>query len=1118
MKKNNWINEKFLTFHRWKICLIMKLQLIFILGFMMQSYAIVSQAQTKLVDVEFKSNTLKEVLKQLEEKTEYSVIYKDELINSNRTFTEKFNDKSITDILNKILKSTELTYTIKGRVIVILPQDESQGLEPQKISVKGIVKNEAGELVPGVTVVIKGTTSGTITDFDGNYELARVPANGILVFSFVGMKTQEMDVANQTNIDVILQNETIGLDEVVAIGYGKTTKRDLTGAVSTVSSKDFERVPATNPLQALQGRASGLQITTNSGMPGASSDVLIRGVQSINGSNSPIYVVDGIITSSINNIAPSDIESASVLKDASATAIYGARAANGVVVITTKRGTSKKGTEISLNSYIGVQTQSNLKLDLLNAQEYLDIYTEAYENAGITPPWAQTDMSYYEGVDTDWIDAITETGVTQNHELSVSGSSDKSNYYVSASFMDNDGMLIGSKYKRYQIRFNSDHKIREWIRFGNSLNIYSSQTDGINSLFHLASIKAPLTRVYEEDGDYGIIHDTSLEHMFVNPVWQANESVNKDEYKGLQGNLYLTLNLLKGLEFTTRANVEWSHNYYTDFTPGLDPSYQWSASTKNLVKKEQRQNLHWITDFLLDYNRSIADDHKIKVLLGYSLEENVYENLWGSRSETPNNSIQYLDAGDPTTQLNGNTTSDWAFVSLFGRFNYNYKDKYLFTGTIRRDGTSRLASGNRYGIFPSASIAWRITEEDFMSNLGFLDDLKLRGSWGAVGNVLSISNYGTIATLDQWNYVFDNEPAQGYTLASAVNKDLKWESTIKKNIGFDATLFDNQLYSSFNYFIEDTKDLLFKQPIASSTGLSGSPYINAGKVRNSGYEFELGFRKKINDWSYDININLSHVKNEVIDLEGRDLRTSGIEEGYPVNSFFGYKSNGLIYTEEDLNNNPQMSGKQIGDIWILDVNGTDEAGELTGTPDGEITSADRTMIGRKYPDLIYGLMGTVNYKNWGIQVQLQGIQGIDKSILGNDYNLSKDDYVFGTFHYFTALPMNHDRLILDRYNAEENPTGQWPRVSVSDTGNNREFSDFWLDDASFLRVKNINLNYNFSNSFCQKVGMGALGVYLSVQNLYTFTNFHGVEVDTTSDPLTGVPQPRTWIFGFKASF
>ncbi len=987
----------------------------------------------------------------------------------------------------------------------------------QQRSITGEVKSQKGNTLPGVTVIARGTTIGTVTNSDGEFSL-NVPADAeALQFSFVGMKTQEISINGKTNISVVMQEETIGLDEVVAIGYGTVKKGDLTGAVSTVSASDFERVPAVNPLDALQSRSPGLSITTNSGLPGSGASVQVRGVQSINGTNAPIYVVDGTITSSINNISPNDIESFTILKDASATAIYGARAANGVILVTTKRGSTTGEPVITLNTYVGLQTQSNQKLDLLNASEFLEIYTEAYENGGVTPPWDAETLKYYEGVDTDWISEIMQTGILQNYDLSVSGGNDKSNYFVSANYVDHKGMIIETDFKKYNLRFNSDHKIGDWIKFGNSLNIYATERNGLETkespggdgYYALAAIKVPITRAYEEDGSYGKIYNTTLEHMHQSPIWQAHNVIDNTQNKGIIGNLYLTLQLLKGLEFTTRGNLEWNHVYLTDFRSGLDPSYQWEGSTKNFIQKEGRQTLHWITDFLLDYNKTFGEDHVVKALLGYSLEENSYEDLWGSRTETPNNSIQFLDAGDPTSQLNGNSFSDWAFVSTFGRVNYTFKNKYLFTGTIRRDGTSRLASGKRFGIFPSASFAWRMSEESFMDGASFIDDLKLRASWGSVGNAQSISTYGTIATLAQWNYVLNQQQAQGYTLASAVNADLKWESSTKKNIGLDGVLLNNQVYFSADYFIEDTYDLLFRQPITASTGLAGSPFINAGQVRNTGYELDLGYRKNVNDWSFDFNVNLSHVANEVIDLEGRDLRTSGIVEGYPMRSFFGYKSNGIIYTESDLNDNPQLAGKSIGDIWLLDIDGYDEEGNLTGEPDGKVNAADRTLIGSKYPDLVYGAMGTVGFKNFTLQVQLQGIQGVDKNILGSGQ---------GVFHYFTQWAMNHDALILDRYHPAKNPTGTMPQVTLADAGKNREFSDFWLDDASYLRIRNINLNYTFDNSLISKLKMSNLGVYVSIQNLYTFTDFHGTEVDTNSDPLTGIPQPRTWTFGLKASF
>jgi len=925
------------------------------------------------------------------------------------------------------------------------------------------------------------------------------------------MESQTISLGSSNQINVTMVELLFGLDEVVVVGYGTVKKGDLTGAVSTVSSDDFERVIAINPLEALQARTPGLSITSNSGKPGSDASVQIRGVQSISGTNAPIYVVDGIITDNVNNISPGDIESFTVLKDASSTAIYGARASNGVILITTKRG-SGKAPEFTFHSYLGLQTEGNLRIDLLNAAEFLEIYTEAYETGGITPPWNDEILDYYKGIDTDWVGLMQQTGIVQNYELGISGGSENSNYFISANYVDNKGMVIGTDYGKYSLRFNSDHRIGDFIKFGNSLNVYASEKNGDedmegSSYYRRAFIKVPLTRAYEDNGDYGKIYNTALEHTHRSPLWEADNRVDNEERKGVLGNLYLTVKLLEGLEFTARGNLEWNHRFINDFVPGVDPVYQWEGSSKNFIQKESRQTLHWISDFLLTYNRTFADVHAFNALLGYSLEENSYEELWGSRSDTPNNEIQYLDAGDPTTQLNGNGMSDWAFVSTFGRLNYTYNNKYLFSGTLRRDGTSRLAA-KKFGVFPSVAVAWRISEEPFMDDLSFIDDLKIRASIGSVGNAQSIDTYGTIASLTQRNYTLNQIQAQGYTLSTAVNTDLKWESSSKKNFGIDAVLLNNHVYFTTDYFIENTHDLLFEQPIPISTGLTGSPFINAGEVKNTGFELELGYRKKAKDWSFDFNINMSHVKNEVIDIEGRDLLTEGIVEGYPLRSFYGYKTNGLIRTADDLSK-PQMAGKTIGDIWVLDIDSYDADGKLTGEPDGKINAADRTLIGKRYPDLISGALATVGYKNLTFQLQLQGVHGVDMSILEEGRSV---------MHYFTMWAMNHDAVILDRYHPTKNPDGLWPKVFLADAGKNREFSDFCLDDASFIRVKNINLNYNFNEKVCSFLKMSKFGVYASIQNLYTFTSFHGTEVDTTTDPLVGVPQPRTWTFGVRASF
>lgn len=552
------------------------------------------------------------------------------------------------------------------------------------------------------------------------------------------------------------------------------------------------------------------------------------------------------------------------------------------------------------------------------------------------------------------------------------------------------------------------------------------------------------------------------------------------------------------------------NRYYTDFNSSVDQKYGYGGSEINQISKQQRQTLHTVTDFLFNLDKAIADQHNINVLLGYSIEDWQRETLEATRPGTPNNSIRYVSAGDQSGATNENEFNDWAFLSMFARLNYNFKDRYLLGATVRRDGTSRLSEGNRYGIFPSISVGWRLSEEAFLKDVGFVDDLKLRGSFGSLGNVQTLDNYATIAALNAYPYSANQQITPGYTFSSAINDQLVWETTIKKNIGLDAAVLNNKIYTSIDFFIEDTEDLILRRNIPLSTGKTNNPFFNAGKIRNTGLEVELGYRKVAGDWSFDLNGNWSTNKNEIVDLGGIDLRTQGNVEGYPVNSFFGYATSGIIYDEETLTTMPQLSGKGVGDILVLDINGRDDNENIINQSDGVVNADDRTIIGRKYPKFLYGFMGSVGYKNWSLQVQLQGVNGVDRDIsTGNDY---------GLMHYFQRWALNHDRMILDRYHETKNPDGRMPQVDITDSGKNRETSDFWLRDASFLRVKNINLNYNFSREITDRLNMGGLGVYVSIQNLYTFTDFPGAEVDTQIDPVSGIPQPRTWTLGLRANF
>ncbi len=1077
-------------------------RLVFLSLFAMGGITIQAQSVTK----EFKETPLSGVLKEVEKQTGFSIMYNNDDLSGSRAVTCTFEDASIEEVLKAVLPKN-LEFKLQNKMIVI-SRKGSQGTQQKQVKkVTGVIIDAAGEPIIGANVLVKGTTNGVITDIDGNYTLNDVPADAIISISYIGYQPLEFKADSKELAKVVLQEDSEQLDEVVVIGYGTVRKRDLTGAVSQINADQIQKGPVTNVLQSVQGRIAGFQVTPTSGQPGASSDVLIHGTQSINGTNAPIYVIDGTISENINNINPQDIETFTVLKDASAVAIYGSRAANGVVVINTKRGKNDEKATISFKTEQSFQQEGNLRMDYLNAQQWLEIATEAYVNGGKDVPWGTNDLEQVKGIDVCWPDLMKRTGYLTNNNLSITGGSKNSNYFVSLNYLHNDGIIKNQSYNRFNLRLNSDHKIRERIKFGHSINLYASDQLSQRDFDYRDSYAAafrysPLNAMYDESGDFASIRNTYLQSKTPSPLWILENSERKTRNKGIDGNLYLAVDIIDGLKFTARASGEWKNGYSNDFIGAMDTKYGMEGSNVNKIAKTNAETFHWITDYIIDYQKVFKQVHSLSAMLGYSVEKQTYEDLMGSRGNTPSNDIKFLNAGDPSTSLNSNSWSEWSFLSQFGRVAYSYNDKYYLSGTLRRDGSSRLAK-DKYGIFPSLSVAWRIGEEKFMDSFDWLDELKLRLSWGTVGNVLSINPYGTSIYLSQMNAVFNEKVVSGYTSANAVNQNLKWESTEKKNIGFDFSMFRNSLYAIVDFYIEDTKDLLFQQPIASSVGLTGSPYINAGHVRNTGIDFEIGYRRTIGDWKFDVNFNASHVHNEVLDLDGRDLTTSGIKEGYPIGSFYGYISNGIIRTEEDLKNNPHYAGKQIGDIWFKDINGYDEDGNLTGKPDGKVDTADRTLFGKVFPDLNYGFAGSVSYKNFTLQIQLQGVQGIEKNMLSGGYATDM----------FGGEPNVEASYILDRYDAVKNPNGKYPRVAVGDPGQNQQLSDFWLIDASYLSIRNLNLSYSFPKNICSMLGMNDLNAYIGVQNLYTFGN----EYSEISSTVT-VPIPRTCTFGLQFSF
>lgn len=1085
-----------------------KLKLLLLLSFLFFFGTLEAIGQEKLVTINVKNASLSEVFKVIEKQTTYRFSYRDVVMDSEKNISISESDVSVPFILDRVLKDRNLEYDIVSpKSIVISDKHPNAPAKQGSTTITGVVKDMYGEPIIGANIIIKGTTIGVISDIDGKFSFNDIQPGTVFEFSYIGYDNQEIKLKDGAPLIIVLKENSTLLEELVVIGYGTVRKRDLTGAVSQISADQIQKGPVTNILQSVQGRIPGFQVTPSSGQPGADNNVLIHGTQSINGTNAPIYVIDGTISENIGNLNPQDIETFTVLKDASAAAIYGSRASNGVIVINTRRGKSDEKPTISFKTEQSIQQEGNLKINYLNAAQWLEIATEAYRNGGKDVPWDDGDLEKLKGNDNCWPDLMKRTGYLTNNNLSITGGSKNSNYFVSLNYLYNEGIIKDQGYNRLNLRLNSDHKIGERIKFGHSVNLYASEQTSQRDFdyrdTYAASFRySPLNAMYGPDGDFASISNTYLQSKTPNPLWVLSNSDITTRNKGIDGNLYLAVDILEGLKFTARVSGEWKNRYSNDFIGSMEMKYGMEGSNVNKVTKTNAETFHWITDYILDYQKTFNQVHSLSAMVGYSVEKQTFEDLMGSRGNTPSNDIKFLNAGDPSTALNSNSWSEWSFLSQFGRAAYSFKDTYYLSGTLRRDGSSRLAK-EKYGVFPSVSAAWRIGEEKFMDAFDWLDEWKLRLSWGKVGNVLSINPYGTSVYLSQQNAVFNEKVVAGYTFANAVNTDLKWESTEKKNIGFDFSILRNSVYFVVDFYMEDTKNLLFNQPIATSVGLSGSPYINAGHIRNTGVDFEIGYRRTMGDWKFDVNFNASHVHNEVIDLEGRDLTTSGIQEGYPISSFYGYISNGIIRTQQDLDNNPHYAGKKVGDIWFKDVNGYDEKGNLTGKPDGKVNTADRALFGKIFPDLNYGLAGSVSYRNFTLQLQLQGVQGIEKNMLSGGFATDM----------FGGEPNMEANYILDRYDAVKNPNGKYPHVAVGDPGQNQQFSDFWLIDASYLSIRNVNLSYSFPESICKRFGMENLSTYIGAQNLYTFGN----EYSEISSTVT-VPMPRTFTFGLQFAF
>ena len=964
----------------------------------------------------------------------------------------------------------------------------------------------------GASVVVKGTTKGTTTDFDGNFTID-VPAKATLSVSFIGYHTQNVAVGNQNQLTIVLKEEQEQLDEVVVVGYGTVRKKDLTGAVTSVSNKALKEKPIANAGEALQGRAAGVQVTS-AGKPGDNVSFRIRGISTINNSE-PLLVIDGVPTDlGINALNVDDIENIDVLKDASATAIYGSRGANGVVLISTKKGKNGDG-KLSFSTNIALQQATNLPV-MLNAREFASFHNEMIANYNRTPGVSQLsqrpDFANPEdwGEGTNWLKALFRPAFMRNYSLSYSGGNDKSNYYVSGGVFDQDGIILNTSYRRYTVQFNGESRVKPWIKFGNNLTLSHDEKKSGDYNIRMAMASLPTQPIYNEDGSYSGPDSPAHQYSDIRNVIGTALINGQNTTKGynILGNIFAEITPVKHLVFKTTGGLDFKYWDNRSFSP----KYNWKPIPNPLSNLYQDANksttLLW--DNTLTYTNTFAQKHFLNVMVGTSAQNNVYSKINASVSNFLSDQQNQLSKGleNPTV---GGTMNDWAILSFIGRLNYTYADKYLLTATVRRDGSSRFSKENRWGTFPSFSLAWRASNESFFPKNDYVNDVKLRVGYGMTGNQGGIDNYAYFTKLRTGQYVFNNNLVSTLYPHVMPNPNVKWETVEQFNGGIDLALLKNRLNLTFDAYIKNTSDMLVPMAVSVSSGYSdiAVPSINAGKVENKGIELtvsSVNVNKKDFQWNTDVNVSFN--RNKIVKMNDGVPLFTGFEafltklqilsEGHPVNAFYGYVMNGLFQNQSEVDNYATQveNGTAPGDVKFRDLNN-----------DGVINAEDRTYIGNPFPEWTFSMNNNFNYKNIDLQIFLQGVAGNDI------YNANR------IWQEGMSVPQNQIAKVKDRWTGE-GTSNSIPRAIYGDPNQNARHSTRFVEDGSYLRIKNVTLGYTLPKEVTQKFHTDMLRIYLSCQNLYTFTKYSGMDPEVGTGGVDGgtYPVTRTVSFGLNVQF
>lgn len=1060
-------------------------------------------ADAQKITRQFRNVPLKTVLEEVEKQLQYSVIYKKDEVNEHKQVTHNFEDASVEEVLSAILDNG-LSYSIQGKMIVISQKTARTSAPQQQKKVSGVVKDNTGEPVIGANVIERGTTNGTVTDLDGRFTL-EVPQNAVLQISYIGYTDQEVPVNGRSDLSILLADDMQKLDEVVVVGYGTQKKVNLTGAVSSVKGDVLENRTTSDPVNMLTGNVSGVTIVQNAGQPGADGAALrVRGVGTL-GNSEAMVIIDGV-ESSMSNVDPNDIENISVLKDAAAASIYGVRAANGVILITTKRGAVGKPV-IAYNGYVGWQEATRLP-KYLDSYNYGVLLNEAYKNDGLEGLYSDTDLQKFRDgsdpdhfADSDWLGTLfSENGLFHNHHLSVNGGSEAIKYSLSFGYHNKEGLMPNTAYNKFNVRSNLDAKINDRLNVSLNLSAYRSRmaspSTGMTSIMYYAFRETPVTPIQFQNGNYGLFKN---EH---NSVASARESGLARTYNNnFQGSASFTYKIIDGLSLrgnaSTTFNLKDEHTFLRSMKFYTADSEEPIRTTRSSVENTDNKMLEVNLQAYLDYAKSFGK-HDLKGLLGYSQLYNQYRILGASRKDLPlNNSLGEINAGDITTQTSEGNMVEYALRSAFARVNYTFDNRYLLEANVRYDGTSRFPKDNRFGAFPSFSAGWRVSEESFFT-ASWIDNLKIRASWGQLGNQ-EIGDYAFYNTyMFGQNYNFGNMLYPGISINEKMaNSIITWEKTDQIDIGVDADAFGGKLSFTGDFFIKNTKDILLELPIPEIVGVK-PPMQNAGKVRNTGMEIQLSHNNQINDFRYYATFNFSYVHNEITDLSGGD--TPGRSVGDPINNIYGYVCEGIFKDQAEIDAHPeQIWGAKPGDLKYKDLNN-----------DKKIDENDRQSLGTYFPKINYGLRLGFEYKNFDFSALLQGAGMVD-AIVKEEINKA--------FYNGGKVTEYH----LDRW-TPDNLDATYPRLSMKDSKKNWMTSTFWMQNASYLKMRNMQLGYSLPKQLLTGSGITRLRVYFSVDNLFTITGFDGVDPESAynmkdlSVASSYYPLTRNYSFGVNLSF